>query len=83
MIYRLRIYQAIPNKVPEFHRFFREHLLPIQLRHGARLLGRWETDDGRVLDPVAATQAFDALAELERLARRGVAGIDLQAIHQA
>lgn len=34
MIYRLRIYEAIPDKLPEFHRFFREHLLPIQLRHG-------------------------------------------------
>ncbi|MEJ7803676.1 MAG: NUDIX domain-containing protein [Candidatus Limnocylindria bacterium] len=49
MIYRMRIYQAIPDKLPEFHRFFNEHLLPIQVRHGARLVGRWETDDGRVV----------------------------------
>jgi len=39
---------------------------------------------GRTMtDPVAATQALDALAELERLARGGFAGIDLQAVHQA
>ena len=39
---------------------------------------------GRTMtDPVAATQALDALAELERLARGGFAGIDLQAAHQA
>lgn len=23
--------------------------MPVQLRHGARLVGRWETDDGRVV----------------------------------
>ena len=39
---------------------------------------------GRTMtDPVAATQALDALAELERLARGGFDGIDLQAVPQA
>ena len=49
MIYRLRIYKAVPERLSAFHDFFREHLLPIQERHGARLVGRWETEDGRVV----------------------------------
>jgi len=49
MIYRLRIYKAVPEALPAFHDFFRKHLLPIQQRHGARLIGRWETEDGRVV----------------------------------
>ena len=49
MIYRLRIYKAVPENLPAFHDFFRNHLLPIQERHGARLVGRWETEDSRVI----------------------------------
>jgi hypothetical protein len=49
MIYRMRIYQAVPATLPTFHEFFRTHLLPIQQRHGARLIGRWQTDDDRVV----------------------------------
>jgi len=49
VFYRMRIYQAVPENLPVFHEFFRRWLLPIQQRHGARLIGRWETDDGRVV----------------------------------
>jgi hypothetical protein len=49
MIYRMRIYRAVADNLPLFHEFFRVHLLPLQLRHGARLVGRWETDDSRVV----------------------------------
>jgi len=49
VIYRMRIYQAIAENLAVFHDFFATHLLPVQLRHGARLVGRWETDDGRVV----------------------------------
>jgi NIPSNAP len=49
VIYRMRIYQAVPENLSIFHEFFRAHLLPVQLRHGARLVGRWETEDGRVV----------------------------------
>jgi hypothetical protein len=43
----MRIDQAVRESLPVFHEFFRTHLLPIQLRHGARLVGRWKTEDGR------------------------------------
>jgi hypothetical protein len=49
VFYRMRIYQAVPENLATFRDFFRRYLLPVQLRHGARLVGRWETEDGRVV----------------------------------
>jgi hypothetical protein len=63
VIYRMRIYQAVPENLPVFHEFFRAHLLPVQLRHGSRLVGRWETEDGRVV----AVWEYDDRAAYERI----------------
>ena len=49
MIYRMRVYDTVRENLQVFHEFFRDHLLPVQLHHGARLVGRWETSDGRVV----------------------------------
>lgn len=63
MIYRMRIYETVRENLPIFHDFFRTHLLPVQLRHGARLVGRWETDDGRVV----AVWEYEDRAAYERI----------------
>jgi NIPSNAP len=63
VIYRMRIYRAVPENLPVFHEFFRAHLLPVQLRHGASLVGRWETEDGRVV----AVWEYDDRAAYERI----------------
>lgn len=63
MIYRMRIYQAVTGNLEIFHDFFRTHLLPVQLRHGARLVGRWETEDGRVV----AVWEYDDRESYERV----------------
>lgn len=65
MIYRMRIYQTVSEHLEAFHTFFLERLLPLQQRHGARLIGRWETDDQRVVavweyDDVEAYQRIEA-----------------------
>ena len=39
-----------PRACLRFTSFFRTHLLPIQQRHGARLVGRWQTDDDLVVE---------------------------------
>src|SRR6185312_3520028 len=59
----MRIYQAVPENLPVFHEFFRRWLLPIQQRHRARLIGRWETDDGRVV----AVREYDDRAAYQRI----------------
>jgi hypothetical protein len=63
VIYRLRIYKAVPENLTVFHDFFREHLLPVQERHGARLVGRWETQDSRVI----AIWEYDSREAYERI----------------
>lgn len=59
----MRIYQAVPENLPVFHEFFRCHLLPVQIRHGARLVGRWETEDARVV----AVWEYDNRVAYERI----------------
>jgi hypothetical protein len=59
----MRIYDAVPENLPVFHNFFRTHLLPVQLRHGARLVGRWETEDDRVV----AVWEYDDREAYERI----------------
>ena len=65
VIYRMRIYDTVSENLQLFHEFFRTYLLPVQLRHGARLVGRWEAHDGRVIavweyDDRAAYEHIDA-----------------------
>ncbi len=63
MIYRIRRYEAVRENLAVFHQFFNEHLLPVQTRHGSRLVGRWETDDHEVV----AVWEYDDLASYERI----------------
>ena len=49
MLYRIRRYVAVPETAEAFHEFFNRYLLPVQRRHGARLVGRWATDDGEIV----------------------------------
>lgn len=59
----MRIYQAVSENMPLFHDFFQTRLMPVQQRHGARLVGRWETEDGRVV----AIWEYDDRASYERI----------------
>ena len=63
MIYRVRRYAAVPERLAAFHDFFNGYLLPIQVRHGARLVGRWETDDAEVI----AVWEYDDMAAYVRI----------------
>ncbi len=75
MLYRMRIYRAVPENLAAFHEFFRDYLLPVQLRHGARLTGRWQTDDNRVVaiweyDDRPAYERIDAAVRADPATRR-------------
>lgn len=63
LMYRMRTYRAVPENLPVFHAFFRDWLLPVQLRHGARLVGRWETENHRVV----AVWEYDSREAYERI----------------
>jgi hypothetical protein len=63
MIYRMRIYSAVRANGAAFNRFFEQHLLPVQLRHGARLVGRWHTQDDRIV----AVWEYDSRERYEQI----------------
>ncbi len=63
MIYRMRVYQAVPEQLAAFNRFFNERLLPVQQSHGARLIGRWQTEDERIV----AVWEYDSKDDYERI----------------
>lgn len=63
MLYRIRRYAAVPERLAVFDDFFNDYLLPVQLRHGARLVGRWETDDSEVI----AVWEYDDQLAYERI----------------
>jgi 8-oxo-dGTP diphosphatase len=44
MIYRRKTYKIKPEKLEAFNRFFHKYLYPNQMKHGARLIGRWVND---------------------------------------
>lgn len=78
MLYRMRIYQAVPANLAAFHDHFREYLLPVQQRHGARLVGRWETEDDRVV----AIWEYDDREAYERIQAAVASDPDFAAAQQ-
>ena len=46
MIFRIYTYQVVPGKVKAFNEFLLTRLLPVQKGFGARLVGRFQTNDG-------------------------------------
>lgn len=49
MTFRCRMYRVVPGKLGAFNDFFLRHLLPVQQRYGAKLVGRWASGDGAVI----------------------------------
>ena len=64
MMFRLRQYKVAPGKIEVFNAFFREHLLPVQKRYGARLIGRWQTKDGK---SITALWVYDSIEQYESI----------------
>lgn len=64
MFYRRKSYRVRPEQVAPFTAFFTEYLLPNQLKHGARLVGRWVTEAG---DEIVALWEYDSREAYERI----------------
>ena len=64
MIFRLRQYKVAPGKIDVFNAFFRERLLPVQKRYGARLIGRWQTEEGKF---IAALWVYDSIEQYKSI----------------
>lgn len=65
MIFRCRMYRVAPGKLEAFNAFFLTRLLPVQRRYGAKLVGRWGSDDGNVLLALWAYESVEAYQRIQ------------------
>jgi hypothetical protein len=66
MIYELRIYQAVPGRLPALLSRFKDHTLQLWEKHGIRQAGFWTTVVGKSHLQLTYMLAWDSLAEREK-----------------
>ncbi len=65
MIYEMRVYRCLPNRLPNLLRRFNDHTLKIWERHGIRQAGFWTTLVGESNNELTYLLAWESLAERE------------------
>ena len=70
MIYELRIYRALPGRMPALLKRFETQTLRIWEKHGIRQAGFWTTLVGESNNDLTYLLAWDSLAEREKPDRR-------------
>jgi hypothetical protein len=66
MIYELRTYEAMPGRLPDLQRRFRDHTIGFFEKHGMKVIGFWTYLFGETNDKLVYMLAYDSLAERER-----------------
>jgi hypothetical protein len=66
MIYELRIYDAVPGRLPDLISRFQKHTLKLWEKHGIRQAGFWTTLVGKSNQQLTYLLAWQSLAECER-----------------
>ena len=65
MIYELRIYHCLPNRLPALLKRFENHALRLWDKHGIRQAGFWTTMIGESNHDLTYLIAWESLAERE------------------
>lgn len=66
MILEMRVYRAVPGRLPDLLARFREHTLRIWDKHGIRQAGFFTTYTGESNQDLTYFLAWDSLAEREK-----------------
>jgi NIPSNAP len=66
MIYELRVYRCVPNRMPALLKRFESAALRLWDKHGIRQAGLWTTMIGESNHDLAYLLAWESLAERER-----------------
>jgi hypothetical protein len=66
MIYELRVYRCVPNRLPALLKRFEKKTAPIWEKHGIRQAGFWTTVIGESNQELTYLLAWETLAERER-----------------
>ena len=70
MIYRKKTYEIDSSFLQAFNDFFHTYLLPIQWKHGAKLIGRWVTDGQKHITEIWEYESYDAYETIEAKVHR-------------
>lgn len=62
MIYELRTYTAMPGRLPDLHKRFREHTSRIWAKRGWQMVGFWTYRHGGLSDELVYMLAFQDMA---------------------
>ena len=65
MIYELRIYKSLPNRMPALLRRFQDHTMDLFAKHGIRQAGFWTTVIGESNNELFYLLAWESMAERE------------------
>lgn len=65
MIYELRVYKCLPNRLPALLRRFQDHTLDIWKKHGVRQAGFWTTVIGESNNELLYLLSWESMAERE------------------
>ena len=79
MIYELRVYRCLPNRLPALLRRFEDHTLKLWDKHGIRQAGFWTTLVGEGNNDLIYLLAWESLADREAKWTRFVADADWHA----
>lgn len=72
MIYRRKTYAIKPERIADFNEFFHEYLYPNQLKHGAKLIGRWVNESQDEITAIWQYDSFDHYEEIESEIRESI-----------
>jgi hypothetical protein len=67
MIYELRIYDAVPGKLPALHARFKNGALPLFEKHGIRPIAFWTTYVGPSTNTLTYILQWNDLGERQRV----------------
>lgn len=66
MLYELRIYEALPGKLPALNARFENHTLRFFAKHGIKVVGFWTTAVGPSSNELTYLLAFESMADREQ-----------------
>jgi 8-oxo-dGTP diphosphatase len=69
MLYRRKTYKINPETLELFNEFFHTYLLPNQLKHGAKLIGRWVTETKDEIVAIWEYKDYETYEKIEQLVR--------------
>ncbi len=70
MFCRREIYKISPGRIIECNTFFNEYVMPIQLKNGAKLIGRWITEEENEILTMWHYPSYDDYLKIEERVKK-------------